>query len=391
MPKKINCILAAVALAFICITPAGATSFIQTNLFLLGEDAILNDDLWLSADAVEIKGRVKNDLFLMAMAGSWKKSGEKEGHILLAGQLENDVWAFGNSITLTGVINDHARLLANLITINGSVSNSSILAGTSIQLTQTARMARDVLIFGENVIMEGNVDGNLTVFGKSVTLAGKCAGNVRITAGDIVVLPHTRIAGDLIYNSSSELILDKNVVLQGRMIREEGAISKAERKPLVSWPSLFLQSWLFIGALCAGALTLFLFPVFLNESVSQIKYLFWKCLAAGFVAVCMVPVACFFLAISLVGLPLALLTAMIFVVLIYLSKIIVALFIGGLIARARHQGFKAFPAMGLGLVLLYAAAGSGLVGGIFSFLIVCLGLGGMILAALARRRLPLHD
>jgi len=385
MQNKINYILATIALSLTFITPVVATSFIQTNLFLLGEGDVLNDDLWLSGNTIEIKGQAKNDLFLLAAGQSWNSQNEKDGSVLLSGQLENDVWAVGNTISLTGAIRDHARLLARIITVNGSVSNSSILAGNSIHLTQTARMERDVLIFGENVIMEGNIGGNLTIFCKSVTLAGKCAGNVRVTAGDIVVLPQTQITGDFIYSSPDELVLDKGVVLRGQLIRQAEEISKAERKSLISWPSLFLQSWLFIGALCVGALMLFLFPAFLNESAAQIQTSPWKCMAAGFVAICLVPMACFFLAISLVGLPLALLTALTFTVLSYLCKIIVALVIGALIVRNRHQGFKAFPAMGLGLVLLYAAAGAGLAGSIVSFLIVCLGLGGIILAAIARR------
>jgi len=385
MVNKTKHIFLIMGLALTLIRPAVATSFIQTNSFSLGGGAVISNDLWISASSIEIKGQAKNDLFLLAAGQSWKDQNEKDGTVLLSGQLENDVWALGNTISLTGDIQDHARLLARIITVNGSVSNNSIFAGNSIHLTQTARMGRDVLVLGENVIMEGNVDGNLIIFCKSVTLAGKCAGNVRMAAGDIVVLPQTQITGDLIYSSPAELVLDKGVVLRGRLIREAEEISKAERKPLISWPSLLLQSWLFTGALCVGALMMFLFPVFLNESAAQIQTSTWKCMAVGFVAVCLVPMACFFLAISLIGLPLALLTALTFIVLSYLCKISVALVIGTLITRRKLQGPRMFPVMGLGLVLLYAAAGSGLAGSIVSFLIICLGLGGIILALLARR------
>jgi cytoskeletal protein CcmA (bactofilin family) len=388
MRNKTKHILSTIALALMFSAPAIAVNFIRTNIFALGEGEVFNDDLWLSAESIAIKGNARNDLFMAATGGSWNAPKEEEGHILLAGQMENDVWALGNSISLSGSIRDHARLLAKSIIISGSVSNSAILAGNSIQLTKSARMGRDVMVFGENVIVEGDIAGNLTIYAKNATLAGKCAGSVKITAGDIVVLAHTQIAGDLVYTAPAELVLDKDVVVRGRLVREAEDIAKAERKPLVSWPSLFFQSWLFAGALCVGALALFLFPAFLNESVAQVQGSTWKCLAVGFVFVCLVPMSCFFLAISLVGLPLAILAAMIFAILAYLSKIIVALFIGSLIIRSRHTGFKAFPAMGLGLLLLYAAAGSGLAGSIVSFLIVCLGMGGIVLAAFARRPVP---
>ena len=385
MRNKTNYIPAMFALALMLSTPAIATNFIQTNLFVLGKGKILNNDLWLSAESIEINGRAKNDLFMMATAGSWSTPNEEAGNIFLAGQLENDVWALGNTISLSGTVLDHARLLAKSIIISGSVSNSSVLAGNSILLTKTARMGKDVIVFGEDVIMEGKTDGNLTIFAKNATLAGKCGGNVRITAGDIVVLPQTQIEGDLIYTAPTELVLDRDVIVRGRLVHEGEETAKEGRKPLTSWPSVFYQTWLFTGALCVGALMLFLFPVFLNESVAQIQSAPWKCTAVGFVAACLVPMSCFFLAISFVGLPLALLAAMIFTVVCYISKIVVALFIGLLITRSRRRGFMAFPIMGLGLVLLYAVAGSGLAGSIVSFLIVCIGMGGIILAALTRR------
>lgn len=368
--------------------PAAATNFIQTNSFSLGEGEVLSDDLWLSANYIEIKGRVKNDLFLLSAGQSWNDRNEKDGYALLAGRFENDIWTVGNTINLSGIVQDHARLLAKIIIISGAVSNNSILIGNSIQLAETACLGRDARIFGENVILEGNIDGDSVIVGKSVTLAGKFTGNVRVTAGDLVVLPQTRIGGDLIYRLPSELVLDKGVVVNGQLIRETEPAPKAGRRPIISWPSLFMQSWLFLGALCVGALMLFLFPVFADESAAQIQNSFWKCMAAGFVAVCLIPFVCFFLAISLIGLPLAVLIAASFFILTYLSKIVVALMIGFLIIRRRQTGLKAFTALGLGLVLLYLAAGAGLSGIIVWFLTVCLGTGGLIFAFLARRIVP---
>ncbi len=386
MNNKTGYFLLIIALALTIVSPASAASFIQTNSYSLADGALLADELWLSANTIEIKGQAQNDLFLLASGQSLNAKDEKDGAVLLSGQLENDAWVLGNTIALTGVIRDHARLLARIITVNGSVSNNSIFAGNSIHLTQTSRMGRDLLVLGESVIIEGNVDGNLTIFCKSATLSGKCAGNIRITAEDIVILPQARIGGDLIYNSPDELVLDKGVVLGGHLTRQAEETPKAEHRPLISWPSFLMQSWLLAGALGAGALLLFLFPVFLDESAVQLQNSFWKCMAVGFIAVCLVTVACFFLVISLVGLPLAVLVATVFMVLAYLAKIIVALFVGALITRRKFRGPKMFPIMGLGLVLLYAAAGSGLAGSIVSFLVACLGLGGMILASIARRK-----
>lgn len=375
-------------IAGLCLTlaqMAGAASFIQTNLFVSGEGDVLADELWLAAKSIELKGRARNDLFLLSTSDSWGSQDEKEGAILLSGKFENDVWALGNTITLTGAIRDHARLLAKTITLSGVVSNGSVLIGNSVHVTKSADLGADALIAGENAIVEGNVAGNLTIFCKSATLAGKISGTVKITAADIVVLPQAEIGGDLIYASPTELVLDKKVALGGKLVREAEAGAKASPKPLISWPSILAQSWFFLGALCVGALMLGVLPGFTGESARQIQTSFWKCMFAGFIAVCLAPMVCLFLGISCVGLPLALMIAMALTLLAYTSKIIVALMLGTVIIRRRSPAIKALPVMGLGLALLYLITGAGLLGMIFWFLIVCLGIGGMIFAALAQR------
>lgn len=364
---------------------ACAADFIQTNVFSNGAEEVLTNGLFISAKAIQIKGTAKNDLFLLATGESWQPQNKSDGDILLAGKFENDVWALGNTITLTGIIQDHARLLARLILISGSVSNSSILIANSIQITQSARMGSDVRFIGENVIVEGAIAGDLNIIAKNVTLSSTCSGNVELAAADIAVLPSARIGGNLIYRSPQELVLDKNVVLRGNLVRGEEEVTKEARRPFFSWSSLAIQSWFFIGALGAGALMLFLFPAFIENGARQINSSAWKCLLVGFVAACLIPLACFFLALSVIGLPIALLSAAFFVILSYVSKITVALVIGNFIIRRKAQGIKAFPAMGLGLVFLYLAAGAGLLGVIIGFLIVCLGLGGMITGYLSRR------
>lgn len=385
MEKKTAYLILMLGMVLALNRPAGAATFVQTNSFRINESEIIAGDLWLSANAIDIRGAAKDDLFLLATAATWKTRAARDGAILLAGQFANDVWALGNKIDLTGQVQDHARLLARIITVSGSVSNSSMLAANSIHLTPAAQLGRDVRLIGENIMVEGSIDGNLNIVGKDVTLAGLISGDVNLTAAEIAVRPPTRINGNLVYRAPQELVLDKNVVVQGRLIREAEEITPATRRPLIAWPSLLLQFWLYISALGVGALALGLLPAFLEDSAHQIRNSAWKSLLIGFIGVGLAPLVCIFLAISIIGLPLAILAAMFFWIMIYLSKFTVALALAALIFRRKVYGIRAFPVMSLGLALLYLAAGTGLLGALIWFLIVCLGLGGMISAYSAKR------
>lgn len=384
MDKRLHLFLS-IVFTVVLAGPAMALSFIKTNSFVSGENDVLTNELGILAVSIQIKGQAQNDLFLLATSGSWGSQSNTDGNILLDGKFENDIWALGDTISLGGAVSDHARLLARSVTISGAVSNGLTTAGNSIHITDSALLNNDVMLFGENIIIEGNIHGNLATFAKSVTINGTISGNVNLTAGDIVVLPRTRIGGDLVYSSPAELVLDKGVTLHGQLIREEEVVSKAERTPIISPPSLLIQSWFFTGALLAGALLLLLFPVYLNESASQIKISFWKCLLTGFIAACLVPLLCVFLTISCVGLPLALLIASAFLILAYAGKFAVAMALGAIIIRQNSHGIRVLPRMAVGLVILYLVAGMGLAGMVIAFLIACLGTGAMINTGMARR------
>jgi hypothetical protein len=358
--------------------------FIQTNQYTLATNATLPAELWLSAGRITLAGQAQDDLFLLGVSDTMKSDGTN-GVVMLEGECRNDVWALGNIVELSGQVLDHARFLARTVTIGGSIARGAFLMGSAVHLTKTSRLDGDAWLMGENLIAEGAVRGRLTLLGQNVTLAGTFATNVHVMAQDIVVLPGTWIAGNLVYRSATELILDKEVKLGGRLIREPmpSAPSGGLLAPL---QSVFVQLWLFAAALLVGAIFFWLFPQVGQQAVAHLAASFWKCLLVGFFVLALSPMVCLLAAFSIVGLPFSLLVMTALGMLMYLSKLVVAVYIGrlGLLGRRNTRFVWAFF---LGLLFLYICASAGVVGIIFWFLIVCAGTGGLVLT-LCGRRLP---
>lgn len=362
---------------WLLMAPLGMSlEFIQTNQYVLATNETLSAELWLSAGRIMLAGQAQDDLFLLGASDTMKADGTN-GVVTLAGECRNDVWALGNIVELSGQVRDHARFLARTVTVSGTITRGALLMGAAVHLTGTSRLGGDTLLMGENLVAEGDVRGQLTLLGQNVTLAGTFATNVHVMAQDIVVLPGTRIDGNLAYRSAKELILDKDVKLGGKLIREPMPVSTSGGF-LSFLQSVAMQLWLFAAALAVGAIFFWLCPQVGRQAVARLTTSFWKCLLVGFFVLALSPIICFLAAISLVGLPFSLLVMAGVGILMYLSKLVVAVFIGrlGLLGRRSIRFVWSFF---LGLLLLYIGVGTGVVGVIIWFIIVCAGTGSLVL------------
>ncbi|MCG2661665.1 MAG: hypothetical protein L6437_15645 [Kiritimatiellae bacterium] len=372
-------------MSWLAMAPLGmGMEFIQTNQYTLAINETLPAELWLSAGRITLAGQAQDDLFLLGASDTMKSDGTN-GVVTLEGECLNDVWALGNIVDLSGQVRDHARFLARTVTISGSIARGALLMGSAVHLTKTSQLDGDAWLMGENLVAEGTVQGQLTLVGQNVTLAGTFATNVHVMAQDIVVLPGTRIDGNLVYRSATELILDKDVKLGGQLIREPMPAS-ASGGLFAPLQSVVVQLWLFAAALVVGAIFFWLFPQVGQQAVAHLATSFWKCLLVGFFVLALSPMVCLLAAISLVGLPFSLLVMTALGMLMYLSKLVVAVYIGrlGLLGRRNPRFVWAFF---LGLLFLYIGTSAGVVGIIVWFVIVCAGTGSLVLT-LCPRKLP---
>ena len=134
-----------------------------------------------------------------------------------------------------------------------------------------------------------------------------------------------------------------------------------------------------------------LFPGHVALAVWHVERSFWRTLLIGFVVFTLLPMVVFLFLITLVGIPLATMLGLAYLLLLYLSKIIVALYLGRLLLRARPAGGMGgnLSVLTLGLLVVYAAANLPFpldAAARFGFLF--LGIGGMV-GALADQRWPL--
>ena len=124
--------------------------------------------------------------------------------------------------------------------------------------------------------------------------------------------------------------------------------------------------------------TFWVFPTLARVSLDTGQALL-TAVGLGFLGLVVPPIAAVIISITLIGLPLGLIMLTAWIVAGYLAKIVLALFLGRSLLASREVPVPALALTLLtGLVPIYVAINLPYVGGLISFLLILLGLGGLM-------------
>ena len=299
------------------------------------------------------------------------------GDVDFSGSAGGDYLGVGGKQTIGGRIHGSVRAAGGRIYLRGTVERNATIAGGDIDLDSAAAVAGNVYLVGGTIWVKGALQGGLLAAGGNVTLDGPVGRDVEISAGSLHLGPRAQIAGSLRYRVPRERVQIDPAA------RVSGTITAL---PVRRGPSGF-RVLLTLGFLVAGAVAVALLPRFAGEASDILGSSPGRSALFGIGWLILVPIAACIALITIIGMPLALLTVAIYVALLYLGRVAVAIWLGRLIlgARARtgRQGVLVnFLVGGLLLILIGIVP---FVGGFITLIAAVLGLGALLLRAQAWR------
>lgn len=334
--------------------PTAQAAEIQTSeKYILDSSDIVSDNLIVGAGMVRINGQVEGDLIV---AG---------GQVQISGLIAGDLIATGGSITLdeTASVGKNLRIAGGQIIIN-SKTNGNINA------------------YGGEVQINGPVDGNVVVNAGSFTLNNLVNGSTRIEAGEINLEKKAIIVGDFKYSSTNKPNITTTAKIHGKTIilpREEKDTSSPYSSPDF-WVGQLLSV---ISYWIIGLIVLALVPRALQRHVDNFASKFWPNLGLGFVSVIAGVVGFIILAITIIGLPLALICGAVLVVLLYVSKLLFAFYVVQKVGKVEfakdHNKWYAAGMLFLSIAIINLIGLIPVLGDLFSFVIVIVGLGNHLM------------
>lgn len=336
----------------------------------LPEDVTFKGLYFKKADNITIDGNINGETYLIGQ------------NIIVNGNIGGDLIAVGGNVDLNGKINGNARIIAgNLGISSSSLKNITIIAGKT-NIEKRTEISENAVIINSDLNFYGKIKGDVKIFSNNFYDNGVINGNAEISSPNISFGDKSIFSSNLNYQSNFENIaLSKK--MPGRVTFKKSANNRLS--PLANFESNTFVSRVknvssfasFFSYLIFGFILCFLFP---RHFANMVKTCVEKPLASFIVGVLFYIVSPFIilaLILTLVGIPLVFLYVGFLALLIFTSRIIIALVIGRKILRDEESKF--LPLL-IGLIIIQIALWIPFIGTVAKLSIVILATGSAVIS-----------
>ena len=337
-------------LAVLAAAPAGAQEAGET-LVLTGSFA---RDLYLAGGRVDFPGEAEADVVMAARALS------------VSGIIRGDLLAAASRLLVTGRVVDDARVAARRVGLDGEVGDGLVAAGEVIRLSAASRVGGAVWLAGRRVDVAGRVGRDLRAAAVRVRISGVIEGDVVLAARDIELLPGARIAGTLTYWSSQEARVATGAHVGGRIVRRQPEyLDRAGR--VLTVLSVVTRVVFVVNLFVAGVILYWLFPRLTVSAALTVGRRPWASFGIGLAVLVLTPLAALSLALTVIGIPLALTLVWLYLGALLLGFLTAAFYLGDVVlrpiartrwpSRGARMGALALVVLALALVRFVPIAG----------------------------------
>ena len=326
----------------------------------------LGDDLIASGSTVGVTDSVTGDVIL---SGRYVES---------HGAVGGDYLGAGGNQAIGGRIHGSIRAAGGEIHVTGVAERNATIAGGSITLDSTADFGGNAYLIGGSIQVNGTVRGALLASGGSVILNGVINRDVEVAGGELRVGPHAVITGNLRYRVPAKKVhIDSAARISGTVT----ALPVSRGWGVWHW------LWL-LGFLLAGAVAVFLFPRFAVGAAEILPQRPFRSALVGLGWAILVPFVLVILAITVIGLPLAIVVGALYFAVLCLCSVPFDIWLGQRIlgGRARTGRQGAIMSFLVGGIVVFAIGIIPVVGGVVAGIAGLVGLGAIMLRALLLRR-----
>ena len=326
----------------------------------------LAETLVASAESVRIDGVLEGDL---AVATE---------RLTITGTVEGDVFCWARDVDVSGTVTGSIRCGAERFRLDGVVEGAVHNFGENLEIGEDGRVGRDAFHGGRRVELDGAVGRDLVFLGDELLVAGAVGRNVQVFgAEEVRVAARAVVGGDLRLTLEDEDALE---VASGATVRGEVVPVpplELEGRHGLGAPGVYV--WIvvrFAAAFLFGVVVYALFPQLFAGRIPDAGR-FLRTLGVGFAVLVATPLALVVAALTLIGLPLAVLGLFAYVGAAYLGLIAAAALIGrGLLGFGERGELGAFArALAVGLLIATLAVHVPWVGGAVRVVLLLVGLG----------------
>ncbi|MUW14978.1 cell shape determination protein CcmA [Halorubrum sp. CBA1125] len=285
------------------------------------------------------------------------------GTIVVRGTVAGDISGAAGSIQIaeSGRVDGDVQVAAGTVFVDGAIGGNAEVGAGAFELTET-----------------GRIDGSLDVGAGSVRVDGAVGGDVRAAADSVVLGPNADVGGEFRYDADS-FTESPDATVAGGVVEDTSLSGETG----VAFGSDLVPSW--IGSaygvavnLALGGVLLLAFPRFSRGVAERVGEGPVVSGGVGLLALIATPILLVLVAITIVGIPLALVGIAAYVVALWVGSVYGRYALGSWVLDRLDRPNR-WAALLIGVVGVAAIGLIPWIGGLVDLLVLLLGVGALAL------------
>lgn len=333
MMKKVMVLLVSGFFLMLAAFPAAAQPWTTAKgSAVIRQGEVIKGDYYFQGDTLEVAGEIEGDLLVLV------------GEVTVTGTVKGDllgvVW---EKLTVNGSVAGNLRVAANQLEVNGTVGKTLTTAALKAKINPSARIGEGLMGLCYQLGFHGAVNGPARLTGYAeTTVGGTINGPLQIRGVPVTWLKTARVEGDVDdYTGVTDTSRSSTATINGeyRIHENPEAMSRVFKASL-----LFSLMW-FMGNILIGLIIYKLFPRTSWQITEPSAVNFRRCLKAGLLGVLGIPLLFVILILTQVGIPLAILLILFYIVLMLFSNVLLYLWVGRLIFLKSRLNVRRHPVL----------------------------------------------
>jgi hypothetical protein len=326
-----------------------------------------DDDVLTAGRTVHLQNAVAGDV---AAAGA---------EVTIDGPVQGYVMSAGRSVTLDGRVGNDVWAAGETVTVDNSVGNNAMLAGRIVNLGPNAVIGHNARLAGNMVTAEGRIDRDLTIGAETAQIGADVGGAVRARADHVTVMPGAIIRGDLVVRASEPPEISPAAQVLGQVRFED-----VNEGRWLAWPAQWLL--VFLGLLILGVTATAFAPAWPARVAETLRSRTLASIFSGLLVLIVIPLAVGALAVTIIGIPLAIVMFAFYVAMLLLAAVFVSYTAGEwLTARLHLMRSSPWARLILGVLVISLLMSLPTVGFVVTAIVLTVGMGALVLERRSQR------
>jgi cytoskeletal protein CcmA (bactofilin family) len=372
--------------ALLLILPMSVSAFSSKtgDIVYVGKDEVVEGNLYAAGSSITVDGKVMGDVICAGQT------------ININGTVEGDVICAAGTININGPINGSVRAAGDTININSAVARNVMAFGATIIIGSNGSVGWDMLTAGAVGEIRGKIGRDLHGALASAVISGEVAGNVKLQIDDRIqkekrgiiineksrlnITDTAKIGGAVSYTAANDANISANASIGGEITKNTPkARGDAKKDFKALWGIFGLYS--IFSALVIGLVLISLWRDEIKKITDKMIEKTGASIGWGIIVMLLTPIIAILLLITLIGIPLAGLLMLFWLIALCLSKIIVGILIGRQLLEKfwKKQKDSMIWAMIIGIIITQIIFSIPLVGWLLCLAAAWWGLGGIYL------------